>query len=184
MGGWWLRSVECSRTHVWLPSVDGQRLVKRHWPPAPTISSASVILRSAFWRPLKRLNFLSEAPVAGLAGAVSPYQMLDKLLGPQLQYRRDQKDLVAMLNVFEGRRQGRQVRLVSRLLIERDLETGLMAMAQGVGWPASIVACMIADGTIDAKGVLSPMQHIPYPTFIDALRDRGIVVEEEEMTLA
>jgi lysine 6-dehydrogenase len=138
---------------------------------------------SAFWRPLKALGFLSEEPVVGLAGPVSPYQMIDKLVGPQIQYRRNEKDLVAMLNVFEGKKGGRQVRLVSRLLIERNLETGLMAMAQGVGYPASIAAQMIAGGEIADKGVLSPMKHIPCSAFIDALRSRGIVVEEEETAL-
>ncbi|MCB2147525.1 MAG: saccharopine dehydrogenase NADP-binding domain-containing protein [Deltaproteobacteria bacterium] len=138
---------------------------------------------SAFWRPLKQLGFLSEDPVAGLPCPVSPYQMMDKLLGPQLQYQRNEKDLVAMLNVFEGKKDGRRVRLASRLLIERNLETGLMAMAQGVGYPASIAAQMIARGEITGKGVLSPMKHIPYPAFIDALRSRGIIVEEEEITL-
>ena len=139
---------------------------------------------SAFWRPLKQLNFLSQDPVEGLDGSVSPYQMIDKLVGPQIQYRSDEKDLVAMLNVFEGKKNGKQVRLVSRLLIERDLETGLMAMAQGVGRPASIVAQMIAKGEIAEKGVLSPMKHIPYTAFIDALRTCGIIVEEEELTLS
>ena len=138
---------------------------------------------SAFWRPLKELGFLSEDPVAGLPCPVSPYQMIDKLVGPQIQYQRSEKDLVAMLNVFEGKKGGRRVRLVSRLLIERDLETGLMAMAQGVGYPASIAAQMIAKGEIAEKGVLSPMKHIPYPAFIDALRNRGIIVEEEEIAL-
>jgi lysine 6-dehydrogenase len=138
---------------------------------------------SAFWHPLKQLGFLSEAPVAGLACPVSPYQMIDKLVGPQIRYRRDEKDLVAMLNVFEGKRGDRQVRLVSRLLIERNLETGFLAMAQGVGYPASIAAQMIAKGEITEKGLLSPMKHIPYPAFMDALRARGIVVEEEEIML-
>jgi lysine 6-dehydrogenase len=128
---------------------------------------------------LKQLGFLSEDPVAGLPGAVSPYQMMDKLLAPQLQYKRSEKDLVAMLNVFEGRQSDRQVRLTSRLLIERDLDTGLMAMAQGVGYPASIAAQMIAKGEIIQKGVLSPMKHIPYPAFRNALHTRGIVIEEE-----
>ena len=138
---------------------------------------------SAFWRPLKQLGFLSEEPVAGLPYAVSPYEMVDKLIGPQLKYGRDEKDLVAMLNVFEGKKGGRQTRLISRLLIERDLDTGLMAMAQGVGFPASIVARMIASGTITKTGVLSPMKHIPYSAFIDALQERGIVVDEEETNL-
>jgi saccharopine dehydrogenase-like NADP-dependent oxidoreductase len=139
---------------------------------------------SAFWRPLKQLGFLSEDPVAGLACPVSPYQMMDKLLGPQLQYKHTEKDLVAMLNVFEGKQGGRQVRSISRLLIQRNLETGLMAMAQGVGYPASIVAQMLARGEIVEKGILSPMKHIPYTAFIEALRSRGIIVDEEKITLA
>lgn len=138
---------------------------------------------SAFWHPLKQLGFLSEAPLAGLPCPVSPYQIIDKLVGPQIQYQRHEKDLVAMLNLFEGKKGDRQVRLTSCLLIERDLETGLMAMAQGVGYPASIAAQMIARGEIIEKGVLSPMKHIPYPAFIDALRSRGISVEEEEVAL-
>jgi lysine 6-dehydrogenase len=139
---------------------------------------------SDFWRPLKQLGFLEEAPVVGLPCPVSPYQMMDKLLGPQLQYRRDEKDLVVMLNIFEGKKGAREVRLVSRLYIERDLQSGLMAMAQGVGYPASIVALMMATGEIKAHGVLSPMVHIPYPSFIAALRSRGINIDEEEQTLS
>jgi len=138
---------------------------------------------SALWHPLKKLGFLSEDPVPGLPCEVSPYQMMDKLLGPQLQYKRNEKDLVAMLNVFEGLKDGRRLRLVSRLLIERDLDTGIMAMARGVSCPACIVARMIAAGEIRESGVLSPMKHIPYPAFTKALRERGIDVQEEEIAL-
>jgi lysine 6-dehydrogenase len=138
---------------------------------------------SALWHPLKKLGFLNEEPVPGLPCPVSPYQMMDKLLGPQLQYRPHEKDLVAMLNIFEGKRNGRPTRLTSRLRIERNLKTGLMAMAQGVGYPVSIAAQMIGAGQIQGKGVLSPMRDIPYPAFMEALRDRGIVIEEEETAL-
>jgi lysine 6-dehydrogenase len=37
---------------------------------------------SALWHPLKKLGFLSEDPVPGLPCKVSPYQMMNKLLGP------------------------------------------------------------------------------------------------------
>lgn len=138
---------------------------------------------SAFWHPLKQLGFLDDAPVEGLPCAVSPVRMLDKLLGPRLQYRRDEKDLVIMLNVFEGLMGGKRVRLVSRMRIERDLETGIMAMAKGVGYPAAIVAGMLARGEIPEKGVLSPMKHIPCGAFLSELRRRGIVIEETETVL-
>ena len=138
---------------------------------------------SAFWHPLKQLGFLSDDPVPGLDCAVSPYRFLDKLMGPKLQYRHDEKDLVVMVNIFEGLSSGRHIRRTVRLLIERDLETGLMAMSQGVGIPASIVAQMIAGGEIDAAGVLSPAVHVPSRLFIDRLSERGLVLEEEETRL-
>ncbi|MDX2499449.1 MAG: saccharopine dehydrogenase C-terminal domain-containing protein [Deltaproteobacteria bacterium] len=138
---------------------------------------------SAFWHPLKQLGFLSDKPVKGLPCDVSPYQFLDKLMGPKLQYEKDEKDLVAMVNVFEGLCAGKHIRRTSRMLIERDLNTGLMAMNKGVGFPASIVAQMIAGGEITATGVLSPVKHVPGRTFLDRLAKRGIVIEEEEEIL-
>ena len=138
---------------------------------------------SAFWHPLKQLGFLGEKPVSGLPCEVSPRQFLDKLMGPQLQYKNDEKDLVAMFNIFEGLVKGKKLRLTSRLLIERDLDTGLMAMSKGVGFPASIVAQMIAGGEIEESGILSPALHIPYQPFMDRLSRRGILIEENQEVL-
>jgi len=134
----------------------------------------------AFWAPLKRLGFLDEDPVKGLPGNITPHQFMTKHLEPRLQYGDDEKDLVAMYNVFEGMRGGRRVRLTSWLLIERDLETGLMAMSKGVGYPASIAAQMIARGEIARKGVLTPVEDIPCGPFIQQLAERGITVHEKE----
>jgi len=134
---------------------------------------------SAFWHPLKQLGFLDDKPVTGLPCEVSPVQFLDKLLAPRLQYREDEKDLVVMLNIFEGLAGGKKMHLTSRLQIERDLTTGLMAMSKGVGIPASIVVQMVAGGEISEKGILAPASHIPYQQFMERLAQRGIVVEEE-----
>jgi saccharopine dehydrogenase-like NADP-dependent oxidoreductase len=80
--------------------------------------------------------------------------------------------------VFEGREHGRRKRITSRLLIERDLKTGLYAMSIGVGTTASIVAQMMASGTITQSGVLNPTVDVPYAPFMAELSQRGIVVEE------
>ncbi len=138
---------------------------------------------SAFWHPLKQLGFLDEKAVAGLPCEVSPIQFLDKLMGPRLQYQNDEKDLVVMLNVFEGLCGGKQTRRTARMLIERDLNTGLMAMSMGVGFTASIVAQMIAGGEITATGVLTPALDVPGRLFMDRLAERGIVVEEAEESM-
>jgi len=138
---------------------------------------------SAFWHPLKQLDFLSREPVPGLPCEVSPHQFLSKFLEPKLQYEDDEKDLVAMVNIFEGLRGQRKVRLTSRMLIERDLDTGLMAMSKGVGYSASIVAQMIARGEITDRGILTPTTAVPWQPFLKELTDRGIVIEEQETKL-
>jgi lysine 6-dehydrogenase len=135
---------------------------------------------SAIWDPLKKLGFLDTEPVNGLPCAVTPYQFLDKFLGPKLQYKDNEKDLVAMINVFEGISEGKQVRLTSTMLIERSLDTGLMAMSKGVGYPASIVAQMINNREITAKGILTPALHVPWKPFMEKLSERGIVIHEKE----
>lgn len=134
---------------------------------------------SAIWAPLKRLGFLSEETVPGLPCPISPRQFMVKLLEPQLQYGPDETDLVLMLNIFEGLKGGRRLRVVSSLTLRRDLSSGLYGMALGVGFPASIAAQMLAEGRIAGRGLLNPAVDLPYAPFMEALAERGIVVTEE-----
>ena len=133
---------------------------------------------SAFWRPLKELNFLSEEPVNGIEGKISPMDFMEKHLGPLLAYKDDEKDLVAMVNVFEGKKDRKNMRFTSSMIIERDLETGIMAMSKGVAYTACIVAKMIVKGEIKEKGVLTPIAHVPVNRFMERLKKRGIVISE------
>lgn len=129
---------------------------------------------SAFCRPMKQLEFLSMDPVNNIN--ISSFDFLDQFLGPQLEYEDNEKDLVAMTNIFEGVKDKKKMRYTSTLLIERDLETGIIAMSKGVGYTASIVAKMIVWGDISRKGVLSPMKHIPVTQFLDSLKKRAIII--------
>ena len=133
----------------------------------------------AFWRPLKKFHFLSDQPVVGLPGEITPHQFMVKFLEPQLQYKEDEKDLAVMVNVFAGLKDGKKKKIVVNLLIERDLKTRLMAMSLGVGYTVSIVARMIASGEIKGKGVLSPATDIPYDSFMKQLNQRGIALDEK-----
>ena len=94
-------------------------------------------------------------------------------MGPQLKYRDDEKDIVAMYNVFEGLKGGRKKRMTTTL-------TGLFAMSIGVGYTASIVAQMIGSGQITPKGVLNPATDVPYGFFMAELSKRGIEVTETD----
>ncbi len=84
-----------------------------------------------------------------------------------------------MRNVFQGIASGRKKTILTNLLIERDLTTGLLAMSAGVGYPASIVAQMLGRGQIARKGLLNPAVDVPYEPFMAELSRRGIVVSEE-----
>jgi lysine 6-dehydrogenase len=133
----------------------------------------------AFWRPLKKLGFLSDEPVQGLDFSLSPHLFLVRHLEPKLQYRNDEKDLVVMYNVFGGIKDGLNKTIATSLLLERDTVSGLFGMSLGVGYPASIVAQMIGDGVIAGKGVLNPALDVPYEPFMAALHERGILIHEE-----
>ena len=133
----------------------------------------------AFWQPLKRFNFLGDEPVAGLPCEITPHQFLVNLMEPQLRYRDNEKDLAVMQNVFIGLKDGKKKRITNNILIERDLRTGLLAMSLGVGYAASIAAQMIANGEIEKKGILSPAVDIPYHSFMERLRQRGIKIDEQ-----
>jgi saccharopine dehydrogenase-like NADP-dependent oxidoreductase len=128
---------------------------------------------------LKKLGFFDTRSVPGWEG-VTPRRFLVRHLEPRLRYQPDDKDVAAMYNVFEGEAGGRKKRLVNHLLIERDMETGLMAMAQGVGYTASITAQMLAGGVIDRPGLLSPVVDVPYEPFVAALAERGIRADARE----
>jgi len=130
-----------------------------------------------FWKPLKQLGFLGDTPVKGLPCELTPNVFMATLLAPRLQYKKDEKDLAVMLNVFEGLKDGKRILMTCSLSIERNLDTGLMAMSMGVAYPACIAAEMIVKGTIEQKGVLSPAKDIPPDLFIAELKKRGIQVK-------
>ena len=132
----------------------------------------------ALWAPLKKFGFLSHVPIQGLPYELSPFEIVAKLLEPQLQYNDSEKDLCVMVNKVEGEREGKRQILTSTLVIERDLVTGLLAMSMGVAYPACIVAEMIVKGDITKKGVLSPAVDVPCDLFMDQLNKRGIEVNE------
>jgi len=131
-----------------------------------------------FWRPLKKLGFLSHVPIKGIPHEVTPFEIVATILAPQLQYQDEERDLAVMVNVIEGLKNGDHQRMTCSLLIERDLSTGLMAMNMGVAYPACIIAEMIVNGEITPKGVLSPAVDVPCQRFLERLQTKGIVVQE------
>lgn len=133
---------------------------------------------SQLWLELSRLGLLSDEPVPGLPGGITPHQFMVRHLGPKLQYGRNERDLVVMRNTVIGRRGSEPVELQYDMVDVRDPETGLFAMNRTVGFTASIAAQMIGRGEIPGLGILSPVVDVPSGSFLRALGQRGIEVRE------
>jgi len=134
---------------------------------------------SSLWKKLVDLNFLSDEPVKGLPCKITPHQFMDKHLEPQLQYKDNERDILAMRNIIIGLKNGEKTKITFDLVDYRDLKTGLFAMNRTVGYTASIAAQMIANGDINKKGLLTPIRDVPYEKFIDEIKKRGISFEKK-----
>jgi saccharopine dehydrogenase-like NADP-dependent oxidoreductase len=134
-----------------------------------------------FWKKLVDLHFLDETPPVMVDGApVSPRRFLSSLLAPQLQYRQGERDVAIIRVVVRGRKAGRPRSFVFQVIDLKDLETGFTAMNRTVGFTASIGAQMILNGTINRRGILSPVRDVPWEPFQRELERRHIRVTMEE----
>ncbi|MFP4481165.1 MAG: saccharopine dehydrogenase family protein [Thermovirgaceae bacterium] len=130
----------------------------------------------SFWWKMAKSGFLRAEPVSmNGAGDVAPVEFCASLLASQDQfyYREDERDVALVRSDVRGTRDGKPVRVVWQITDYRDLATGFTAMQRTVGFPMSIGAQMIMDGTIDKKGVIHPME-VPFDPFMKELGNRGI----------
>ena len=135
----------------------------------------------ALWYPLVQLGLLGDDPVdLGDGVTRTPRELLAMQLEPSLQFADDERDVIVLRVRAWGLRDGEPRATVADVVDHRDLETGLFAMNRTVGYTASIGAQLILDGTISARGLLSPARDVPPAPFFDALRERDIRVEHRQ----
>ncbi|MHB2026282.1 MAG: saccharopine dehydrogenase family protein [Elusimicrobiota bacterium] len=85
----------------------------------------------------------------------------------------DEKDLVVVHSTVRGRRNGYRVEVVHDMRVDYDEKNRLTAMAQTTGFPAAIVAGMLARGEIDKAGAYPVEKAIPPEAFFAEIRKRG-----------
>ena len=128
----------------------------------------------ALWQTLVDLRLLDDEPVLVDGVAVDRKRFLAAVLEPQIRYEADERDVVVVRIDVTGRKDGRRTRVLHQVIDMRDLETGHSAMSRTVGYTASIGAQMIASGQITGRGLLSPVNDVPYEPFVRELQRRGI----------
>jgi lysine 6-dehydrogenase len=134
----------------------------------------------AFWYALAQLGFLDQTLIQVGQVQVSPREFVANLLEPQLQYNDQERDLAIIQIDVRGTRNGVPRRIVYTVAGLRDLESGLMAMTRMVGFTTSIGAQMILRGDITKRGLLSPLNDVPFDLFVKELEKRDILVDRRE----
>ncbi|MFN2221351.1 MAG: saccharopine dehydrogenase family protein [Candidatus Promineifilaceae bacterium] len=129
---------------------------------------------SRFWRALVDLDLLEDEPVMVDGQAVDRKRFLAAAMAPRLQLGPGERDIVILRVDLWGKKDGRPARVVTQLIDRRDLDTGFTAMNRTVGFTASIGAQLIGRGTIDKRGLLSPVTDVPCDIVVDELAKRDI----------
>lgn len=132
-----------------------------------------------FWRALVDLHLLDAEPVFVDGVEVNRKKYLAAVLEPQLQYCANERDIVILRIEVVGKNGKHDQRIVVQLVDKRDLNTGFTAMSRTVGYTTSIGAQMIATGKISKRGVLNPVNDIPFEELSGELAKRDIHITSE-----
>ncbi len=83
------------------------------------------------------------------------------------------EDLVVIHTTIRGKKDGRRAEVVYDMLDKYDRKTGMTAMMRTTGFPAAIVAQMLASGEIDKPGAYPVETGIPSEPFLAHMKARG-----------
>jgi lysine 6-dehydrogenase len=93
------------------------------------------------------------------------------------------QDVVLVHIEAEGTADGRRLRRLCRIIDLFDTENGISAMMRTTGYPAAIIAQMLASGTITERGARPQELVVPAEPFLAELTRRGIRTEFSEMVV-
>ncbi len=130
----------------------------------------------AQFRLLVELGLCESAPRQFRDGKVAPREVLANLLQEKLDL--PGQDVVLLLAEAEGwDADENAVRKTVRIIDHHDGANDISAMMRMTGYPAAIIAWMLATGEIDAPGARCQELVVPGDRMIEELRRRGVVID-------
>lgn len=87
-------------------------------------------------------------------------------------------DVVLLRVTVDGLRSNREQRLTYNLIDFHSETDNITAMMRTTSYPTSIIAQMLASGSITQRGVLTPEQCVPVDPLISGLKERGVNIVE------
>jgi lysine 6-dehydrogenase len=127
-------------------------------------------------RLLHELGLTDPRPIEFPGGKVSPRQMLANRMDAALDLPGE--DVVLVLCEAEGRDANDEaVRKSVRIIDRHDAANDISAMMRMTGYPAAIIARMLAAGDIAERGALCQEKVVPGDRMVAELERRGVAVE-------
>jgi len=126
-------------------------------------------------RLLHDLGLTSSEPVQVDGAFIAPRDLLARRFEAVLPTEGD--DVVLLLAEAEGMQDGKPIRQSIRIIDHNDPNTGLSAMMRMTGFPAAIIARMLASQAVKAPGARPQETVIPAQRMLDELVARDVVVE-------
>lgn len=106
-------------------------------------------------------------------------EIMKHYLAPQLQLGQ-KSDAVLLRVIVSGEKAGELHTYGYHLVTEKDTAQNITAMARVTASTVSIVAQMIGTGMISKRGVYPPEKIVPGRQYIEALKNRGVVIRETQ----
>ncbi|MFI5251532.1 MAG: saccharopine dehydrogenase family protein [Bacteroidota bacterium] len=122
------------------------------------------------------LGFAGSEPVAVGNTLMTTREFFETLLMKKLPS--GQPDVVLTRIEVKGVRGNKRQRLAYEMVDYYDTVSKMTSMARTTSFPTSIIAQMIVNGTITARGVHPPEECVPLEPFIAQLKTRNIIFRE------
>ena len=130
----------------------------------------------AIMRPIRELGLLDLAPVKVKGKEIVPRDAFITIVSPKLT-KPQGRDLVALRVVVLGRN-GKKA--AWELLDYYDEARGISAMMRTTGYSLSITGLMQSDGRIKSRGVHTPDEAVPFESYVNELKKRGVEIREAQ----
>jgi lysine 6-dehydrogenase len=122
------------------------------------------------------LGFAGTDPVIAGNTVLTTREFFENLLRKKLSF--GGPDLVLTRVTIKGILGGAQRTLAYEMIDYYDKESDMTSMMRTTSFPTSIIAQMIVNGTITARGVYPPEQCVPLDPLIAEMKKRNIVFHE------
>ena len=128
------------------------------------------------FKTLLDLGFAGSEPIMPGANVLTVREFFEDLLTKRLPA--NGPDVVLMRITINGITGGARKTLAYEMIDYYDSTSKITSMMRTTAFPTSIIAQMVVNGTIPARGVVPPEQCVPLEPFLAELKKRNIIIKE------